>query len=186
MCTCACTGGHVAGSAGRVGRRRARCGSGSRQHPCVTSPGRTGGVCPVPSCVAQPHGLTQGERERAAGPALGRAGTSAPGGGASSRERAARTRSRRAGLDLQQHPPPAVLAFGFGCSLGHLRVVPARSAEPEAADCGGCASPGPARHGEKNGSASPAPAAAQLCTRSRAHSSAGADKSSLALKASCN
>lgn len=39
-------------------------------------------------------------------------------------------------LDMQQHPPLAVLSFGFGCFRGHLRVVLARSAEPEAADCG--------------------------------------------------
>lgn len=114
------------------------CSSASRQHEQVAWPRRARGVCPVPGCLAQPRRLVQSERqpsaaEQAAGTALGTAGTSAPGGRAGGRERAARTRSRCAGL---QHPPLAVLPFGFGCFLGHLRAVLAGPAEPEAAGCG--------------------------------------------------
>lgn len=158
VCTYVRTGVCVAGSTVHVCRRRVCCSSESRLCEQVASPSRTRSVCPVPSCVDRPHRLTQTEREpsrqeQAAGLALERAGTSAPGSRAGGWERAVRTRSWCTGLGdvhcLAQHVTtrkmgePALLQLLPNCapapqhtallqllnphSLSSLRVIDGRA-----------------------------------------------------------
>lgn len=128
-------------------------------------------VSALSSCTAQHRRLGQSdyepsEQEQAAGLALERAGTSAPGSRASGRERAARTRSWCAGHAAASSPRSFILRFWLfpGASQGgSCKVSRARSSR-----LWRCASPGPRRHGEKNGRASPAPAV-QNCAPAPKH-----------------